>query len=400
MKRKVLLLASVASMIDQFNMQNIRLMQEMGYQVHVACNFKVGNTCNAMRLKKLCRKLRDMRVICHQWDCPRNVVPVWPCLDAYRQLWRLTGRYRYDWMHCQSPIGGALARLVAHKRGIRVIYTAHGFHFYHGAPLKNWLCYYPAEKLLAHWTDVLITINREDYRFAMHKFSAGKVVHIPGVGIDIKKFADYDSLQQRCSVSDREEVCKAYGIPKEAFLMLSIGELSRRKNQIEVITALAAMRRRDVYYMIVGQGEQREELDAYAKRLGVDKYVHFLGFQENVGRLYRSADVFVFPSKQEGMPMALMEAMAAGLACVVSDIRGNRELIAGTERRLSGLYVCCGGIRYHPGAVAQLQEALEIMRTDLRFRKRCGRYNGRRIIPYSQEEAGMRMKAIYHEATS
>ena len=146
MKRRVLLLASVASMIDQFNMQNICLLQEMGYQVHVACNFRQGNTCDGVRLKKLCRKLKHMHVIWHQWDCPRKVFPVRSCLHAYRQLWRLTGRYGFAWVHCQSPIGGALARCVAHKRGIRVIYTAHGFHFYHGAPLKNWLCYYPNKK--------------------------------------------------------------------------------------------------------------------------------------------------------------------------------------------------------------------------------------------------------------
>lgn len=392
MKRRVLLLASVASMIDQFNMQNICLLQEMGYQVHVACNFRQGNTCDGVRLKKLCRKLKHMHVIWHQWDCPRKVFPVRSCLHAYRQLWRLTGRYGFAWVHCQSPIGGALARCVVHKRGIRVIYTAHGFHFYHGAPLKNWLCYYPVEKLLAHWTDVLVTINREDYFFARCRLSAGRVVYIPGIGIDIKKFA----CMEKSPETDREAVCRAYGIPKEAFLLLSVGELSRRKNHKDVITALARMRRRDMHYLIGGQGEQREALHAYAKKLGLDAYVHFLGFQENVGRLYRAADIFVFPSEQEGMPVALMEAMAAGLACVVSDIRGNRELITGTHRLSSGVYVCCGGMRYQPGVIAQLQEALETMRTDHGFRERCGRYNRRRVLPYSQEAVGMRMRAIYN----
>ena len=138
-QRKVLMLSSVASMIDQFNMSNIRLLLEMGYEVHVACNFTKGNTCDQRRVKKLCGTLREMRVRLHPWDCPRTICP--GCLRAYRQLLELLARIPFAWMHCHSPVGGALARLAGHRMGVPVVYTAHGFHFYKGAPLKNWLVY-------------------------------------------------------------------------------------------------------------------------------------------------------------------------------------------------------------------------------------------------------------------
>ena len=134
---KVLMLASVASMIDQFNMSNIMLLQDMGYEVHVACNFKHGNTCDGVQIKKMYETLQNMHVICHAWDCPRKLCRMKQCMNAYLQLWELTGANSFAWIHCHSPIGAALARIIAHRRKIRVIYTAHGFHFYKGAPLKN-----------------------------------------------------------------------------------------------------------------------------------------------------------------------------------------------------------------------------------------------------------------------
>lgn len=163
-EQKVLLLASVASMIDQFNVPNIRLIQNMGYEVHVACNFLEGNTCDRKQIRKLLRIMKKMAVVCHQWDCPRSIRPVWGCIRAYRQLCTLMEKHAFVWMHCHSPIGGALARIAAHRQNIRVIYTAHGFYFYRGAPLRNWIFYYPAEKMLARWTDVLIVVNKEDYQ--------------------------------------------------------------------------------------------------------------------------------------------------------------------------------------------------------------------------------------------
>ncbi len=374
MIKKILMLTSVASMVDQFNMSNIRLLQEMGYQVHVACNFVKGNTCDADHIWKLQQVLDQMQVSWHQWDCPRSVFDMAACVRAYRQLLKLTGRYRFDGIHCHSPIGGVLARLAAHRRGIRVIYTAHGFHFYKGAPVRNWLLYYPVEKLLAYWTDVLVTVNREDYQFAKRNLKAGKIFWIPGVGIDVKKFSAH--ARQR-----EEAFCKCFDIPKNALLLLSVGELNKGKNHRMAITALSALGRKDVFYLVCGQGALAKRLQRYADRIGVGAQVRFPGYQEDTPCIYRNADIFVFPSKREGMPVALMEAMAAGLPCIVSDIRGNRELVPFA--------------RIDPKQPGQLAGMLSLLLGDQQLRIKYGRSNQKKIRGYSQKAVERRMRRIY-----
>lgn len=380
-KKKVLMLASVASMIDQFNMSNIRLLLEMGYEVHVACNFREGNTCSCQRIKKFQKMLQSMHVVWHQWDCPRNIFPVTKCCIAYWQLWKLTGQYDYDWMHCHSPIGGALARLAAHWRKIRVIYTAHGFHFYLGAPFKNWLLYYPAEKLMSYWTDVLVTVNEEDYRLAGEKFKAGKVCYIPGVGIDTDRY-EQKSMQNLAR--------GIFQIPDHAYILLSVGELNKGKNHRMVMKILARLDRKDVYYLICGQGKRKKELQKYAKRIGISELVRIPGYQENMPLIYHCADIFVFPSVREGMPVALMEAMAAGLPCIVSDIRGNKELIGG-----SGSVEESGGVRFTLNKPGQLQDALEEMLSDKELRRSCGERNRKKMKGYSCSVVQKKMKEIY-----
>lgn len=384
--KRVLMLASVASMIDQFNMPNIRLLQDMGYEVHVACNFKKGNTCDAVSIQKLQTDLNEIGVIWHQWDCPRNPNAVYKCMIAYIQLYDLTKCYPFDLIHCHSPIGGALARIVAHIRGIPVIYTAHGFHFYRGAPLKNWFLYYPVEKMLAHWTDVLITLNKEDYAFAKRNLAAEIIYRIPGVGVDIEKFAGTDL---------RREVREQFSIPRDAVLLLSVGELNSGKNHRMVMEAFAKLDKdkNDVYYMICGQGRLCEELLQYAKKLGIDKRVRFTGYLENIVAAYQAADIFVFPSKREGMPVALIEAMASGLPCVVSDIRGNRELSidSGSKRRQER----AGNILFRLDRPKELVCALQNLIQDAQLRTICGDCNRKRSAHYSNRIVNRHMKKIY-----
>lgn len=390
-KGKVLMLSSVASMIDQFNMPNIRLLQEMGYEVHVACNFKEGNTCSDKRVRKMRKSLQDMRVVMHQWDCPRGIGRVMICRKAYRQLLKLTSQHEFEWMHCHSPIGGALARMVAHRKKVRVIYTAHGFHFYQGAPWKNWLLYYPAEKLLSYWTDMLVTVNQEDYAFAKRYLGAAKTLRISGVGIDTKRFGVLCTEQERLVFRNK------YQIPEDAVIILSVGELNKGKNHQAVLKALTFLRRKerlsskdayhkDVYYFICGKGRLHKKLMRDARRAGMDTYLRMPGFQENMPWIYRNADIFVLPSVREGMPVALMEAMAAGLPCIVSDIRGNRELIDEA-----------GGIRFSYQSQKQLVCALEKMITDEQLRMLSGEYNRQKIKNYDLAIVNKSMKKIYNE---
>lgn len=394
-KKKMMLLASVASMIDQFNLPNIRLLLDMGYEVHVACNFKEGNTCDASHVKLLQKKLHELGVETHHWDCPRNLHSLSGCLRAYRQANRLMQRYAVDWLHCQSPIGGALARIAARKAGIPVLYTAHGFHFYKGAPWYYWLLYYPVEKLLARWTDVLVTVNKEDYWFARRHLRAGKVFHIPGVGIDTGYFGtiqenpctDAQQDKEACGANghcrkEKALFCETYQIPPDACVLLSVGELNEGKNHRMVIDALGKMQRKDLYYLVCGQGRLRERLRRQARRLGVESRLRLPGYQEHMAWIYQNADIFVFPSKREGMPAALMEAMAAGLPCVASDIRGNRELISHE-------------FSFSFKQPDKLAETLRLLADHAQLRQKCGRHNQQTIKSYDQARVDGRMRKIY-----
>ena len=244
---KVLMLASVASMIDQFNVPNIKLLISLGYKVDVACNFIDGSTCSEAKIAELKNKLKEMDVDCYQIDFARSVKHIWQNIKAYRQVFKLMQSNHYAFIHCHSPIGGVCGRLAGHKTHTKVIYTAHGFHFYKGAPLLNWLIYYPIEKYLSRYTDVLITINKEDYEIAKNKMHAKKTEYIPGVGIDVEKI-------QNTKV-ERNKKRKELGIPQDAFVLISVGELNKNKNHEVVIKALKNIAdKNNMHYIIAGQG--------------------------------------------------------------------------------------------------------------------------------------------------
>ncbi len=368
---KMLMLASVASMIDQFNMPNIKLLLDMGYQVDVACNFLEGSTCSQEKIEKLKETLTGLGIDYYQVDFSRDITRVDRIGVAYKQVKSLMKENAYDFVHCHSPIGGLIARMAGKATKTRVIYTAHGFHFYKGAPVKNWLLYYPVEWLLAHWTDTLITINQEDYALAQKHMHAKKVVYVPGVGIDLDRFGTVDV--------DCGEKRKELGVPENAVLLLSVGELNKNKNHETVIKSINGM---DVYYIIAGVGDRRESLQKLINDQRMSGRIKLLGFRTDVRDLYAVSDLFVFPSFREGLSVALMEAMASGLPCVVSDIRGNNDLI-----------VEAGGKRFAPYDAGGCTTAIQnILNADM---PAFGSYNQRRIQMFSLQMVLQQMKEVY-----
>ena len=187
--KKMLMLASVASMIQQFNMRNIHILQKMGYEVHVACNFLTGSTITKKRTEQLKKELKTIGVHCHQIDFDRNVKNIPSVKRAYAQVKTLLQQENFAFLHCHSPIGGVIGRLAGHACGVKVIYTAHGFHFFKGASVVNWTLFYPIERKLSKYTDILITINKDDYNLAKKKFTKTNVIYVPGVGINTEKFS-------------------------------------------------------------------------------------------------------------------------------------------------------------------------------------------------------------------
>lgn len=360
-QKKVLVLASVASMIDQFNMSNIAILQEIGYKVEVACNFEKGNTCSQERIVELKKTLENLCVDYHQIDFTRNVINLPRDFKSYQQVKALVVKHQYSFVHCHSPIGGFIGRLICHETGIKVIYTAHGFHFYDGAPRKNWLIYYPIEKFLSRYTDVLITINKEDYHRAKEKFHARCTVYIPGVGVDTAKYAI-------CKV-DKAQKRNSLGVDENDFLLLSVGELSERKNQKVIIDALGVMREEEtignIVYLAVGQGDMQEEFERLVKKYKLEGHVKFLGFRTDIDELCEVADCFVHPSVHEGIGIAHLEALAAGLPFISSLVNGIKDY---TRDYVSG---CC----VDPSSVEQMVAAIKKMRDDEEFRLKCGANN-------------------------
>ena len=243
-------------------------------------------------------------------------------IKAVNEIKRLVTQTHYDIIHCHTPIAAACTRLAcrnARKTGTKVIYTAHGFHFYKGAPLKNWLLFYPVEKICSYFTDALITINTEDYELSKRKFTAKNIYYVPGVGINVNKFANTKIDR----VSKRNEI----GVPENAFLLFSAGELNVNKNHQIVLKAMAQLKDKNLHYAIAGSGDQKVALLALAKNLGLEKQFHLLGYRTDVAEIYKAADVYLLPSIREGLNVSVMEAMASGLPCIISDIRGNRDLV-------------------------------------------------------------------------
>ena len=240
---------------------------------------------------------------------------------AVKQIRRAVAENGYDIVHCHTPIAGFCARAACRKfrkDGLRVFYTAHGFHFYRGCPAKNRAIFYPAEKISSKRTDTLITINKEDFDFAKEHFRSCRVEYVPGVGIDTKYFRD-----REC---DRAAKRRELGVPPDAFLALSVGELNENKDHASVIDALSKVGDASIYYAVAGEGPMRAALEEKIKALGLFGRVLLPGQREDVPDLYKCADLFIHPSHREGLPVSLMEAKAAGLPCIVSDVRGCRDL--------------------------------------------------------------------------
>lgn len=317
--KKILMLATVPSMIGQFNTENMRILQKIGYEVEIGCNFDDRSVWSQTRVRDFVSQMQKMKITMHQIDFPRSPVNVRGVLRAGRQLNRLLREQAYVGLHCHTPVAAALARVFAHRWKVKTVYTAHGFHFYKGAPWHNWLLFYPIERLLSRWTDVLITINREDFERAGKSFHAKRVVYMQGVGVCTERFATKPDAEHLAAL--RAEL----GIRDGVAAVLSVGELSARKNHEQVIRALAHIRPLRAHYYVVGQGDQTH-LEKVIREEHMESQVTLLGFRTDIADLLHAVDLFVLPSLQEGLPVALMEALAAGVPCLASRIRGNVDL--------------------------------------------------------------------------
>ncbi len=313
---KVLFVATVRSHIGQFHMPFIHELKRLGCEVHAA--FK-DNSDEKPGL--------DLSGVDKIFEIPFSRSPYSANnIAAYHKLKKIVDENGYDVVHCHTPMGAVVARLAARnarKKGTKVIYTAHGFHFFSGASRVNWLLFYPVEKYLSKYTDCLITINQEDYDNAVHRgFKAGKIIKVNGVGVDIDKFCSV-------SVSQKANLRTEYGYQQDDFIMIYPANLTAGKNHIMLFNAVNEIRKnhKNIKLLCPGQTELLDELSLKVKELGISEHVEFLGYRRDIEKLAALADISVSASNREGLPVNLIEAMAIGNAIVATDVRGNRDLV-------------------------------------------------------------------------
>ncbi|MFJ8064768.1 glycosyltransferase family 4 protein [Psychrobacillus sp. NPDC096426] len=368
--KKVLFVATVVKAhIMVFHIPVIKWFKENGYETYVCARNDYEN-------KEEC----VVPYCDNYYDVPFERSPFkLNNIKVYKLLKEIIDSNKFDLIHCHTPMGGVLTRLAAsnaRRNNTTVIYTAHGLHFYKGAPLPNWLLYYPVERWLARYTDVLITINKEDYN-RVKKFKAKRIEYVPGVGIDSKKFRKVDNEK----IAKRKEI----GVPEESYVILSVGELNKNKNHEVIIRALATLKNKNIQYVICGHGILENHLKELADALGIEEQLKLLGFRNDIGEICKASDLFAFPSYREGLSVSLMEAMASGLPVICSGIRGNSDLIENGK----------GGYLIKPDDIDGFANALRKLSANQLDKESFGEFNKNAIEEFNIENVMLIMSKIY-----
>ena len=307
---KVLFVASVAGHFHAFHRPYFKFLHDQGYEVHVACRGEFADPCVS--------KVFDLPFVRSPFS--------WSHLGAYRALRQVVDKGGYSLITCHTPMASVITRLAARsarRRGTRVVYMAHGFHFYDGCGLAGWAFYYPVELALTHMSDAVICINNEDYQRIGKRGAAGVGYHlVPGIGVDAGRF--------RCvSPQERKSLRVKHGVPQESFVLAYAAEFIHRKNHEMVIEVVERLKNDipGLMVVLVGRGELLEKTKADVARRGLEGNVRFLGFVDNVEEFYQLADVAISTSRQEGLGLNLVEAMMCGCPVIATLDRGHRTVI-------------------------------------------------------------------------
>lgn len=348
----------------------------MGYEVHYAANYQtvVYGRDNS--------RLTGTGIKRHHIPFGRSPFSpdVWRC---YERLKKLMLEEQFDLVHCHMPLTGILTRKAAEKvrkitgKKAPVLYTAHGFHFFGGAPLKNWIYYIP-ERHYARFTDRLLLINEEDFARGKNFPLRGNAEYIPGVGMKPLPEADPDF-----------QLHTHFNIPKDHKIVVSVGELTPLKNHITMIKAMDRFRQEPISYLICGCGPLEQELQRAIRELHLEKTVILAGYCTNIPDILRQSDIFAFPSKREGLPVAMMEAMQAGLPVLAADIRGNSDLLEDGR----------GGFLFTENRTADYAKAIRYFLKYPDEALRMGQWNQERVKNFSLDKVEKRMREIYRDVT-
>lgn len=367
--QKVLIVATVYSHIAQFHKPLINLLKENNIEVHVAGKDNLSSK-NGLSLDEPDKK--------YELSFSRNPFSL-SNIKAFYNLKSIISDY--DVVHCNTPIAGFYTRLAAkkyRKSGLKVIYTAHGFHFYKGGSIIGWLVYYPLEKMLSKITDTIITINSEDFEIAKKKFSCS-VKNINGVGISTSRF--------NCEKEANHDILSSLNIKSDQFIILAVGELNKNKNQITIIKAMSELLKNDKNYILIiaGNGKKKSFLEKKIKKMGLIDSVFLVGYRTDISDFYNLASLLVSMSFREGLPMNILEAMSSGVPVVASTNRGHRELVS---NNVNGLLV-------DPKDHYELAKKITILKNNDSLRRSFARESFNVLENFTLENVLKALKEIY-----
>lgn len=368
--KKIMILSTTDNMIWQFLLPHIRYFQEHGNTVECVCS-KTGFWFDELRDK--------FGLSMHEIDFGRNPIKL-KNFKAYGKLKDLQKTENFDLIYCQQPVGGMMGRLLAKKYKVPCIYTAHGFHFFNGCPLVNKLVCKNVEKWLSKYTDILITINEEDYQNAL-KMKAKQVFKISGIGIDTQKL--------NVPEFDKQAFKEELGIPKYASVITTISELNQNKNYITMLQAIKEMSKtnKEIRFVSCGTGVWAEKIKAYAEEMEIQDLCVFLGFRKDISKILQITDVFMHASYREGLTLSVMEAMSLGLPCVVSNVRGNRDLIVDGK----------GGFVVEPEDFVGFAEKTQMILADKELAAEMKDFNKKQSEQYTVENVKKELAQIYEQ---
>lgn len=309
---KILYVTTISNTVNAFLIPHIQMLIDEGHQVDIACNEEQPFKSELIKLGVSFFQIPFSR-------SPINYTNV----TAFKELRKIILEEKYDIVHTHTPVASMISRMVCKKqKNIRVIYTAHGFHFFKGAPLKNWLLYYPLEKYLSRYTHDLITMNNEDYELVNKKFTKPESIKTPGIGVNLERFFPY--LED-----EKKQLRLKQGFSEYDFILTYVGELSDRKNQNQLIDVIEKLKSKipRLKLLLVGIGPKETELKLKVKNHNLTKEIFFLGYRTDVVDIMNISDIIVSTSKQEGLPVNLLEGLSVGKPIIATNSRGNSDLV-------------------------------------------------------------------------
>lgn len=359
---KRLLITSTDLMMIQFLVPHVRYLSGHGFQVDIGCS-EVGGRMEDVReaVAGFAGNVYPLRLERSPFS-PAN-------RRGYGDLRRLLKEEHYDIIWTNEPVMGVMTRLAARgsrKKGTKVVYMCHGFHFYKGAPLPSWLIYYPIERLMSHYCDAIVTINHEDEARA-RTFHCPRVAHIHGIGVDTERLRPQ---------AERSDIRRELGLTPEDLLILSVGELNENKNHQVILRALAQLKDDHIHYILCGRGDHLALLQRLSRELGLEGHTHFLGYRKDVPDILNAADIYAHPSRREGLGLACLEAMHFGLPLVTSNVQGIPDYV---KNGITG-FLCA------PTDVDTFASNIQRLATDAALRREIGLSNQQFVKKYAISE--------------